>query len=472
VKKIKNIISYLYSSPVFTSWGNILTKGGNIVLVLPLILTTFNTLEIKLWFVFQLLFSLKDILDFGLVGNFSRSYAYAYAGSESLNKRAVASPNKPNTSLLSSIHYVSRITYIKVALICFILFLGLGTLGVYSTINEFSNSSSNWLSWLIICLITPITLYGNLYVSFLNGINKVAVVKRWDTLFSLLLVLSSLLILVLQPSILALVTVTYFWHLMTMIRNYYLSRKYIFSYKMNSTKPDDENIVTNEIYPLAIKDFIGGISGFGFQKILDLVLVNITSTEIITPYLFANRLMEKLNYLSGVPFFTKIPYFATDFVKLISIKYRQNIKNGMLFSYLTLIMGVIFIGIYDTQLIALIKSNVLFVSTSLWIAMSIFAVIERYTAMHAQQYTISENKIITHIGLPITGILTIIFVSVTYDLIGLISIPISGIIAYLLFYSWFAGHKSYKAMRVNFFQFEKYLIIPVIIAIIILLTFL
>lgn len=472
MKKIKNLISYLYNSPVFTSWGNVLAKTGNVVLVLPLILTTFNTLEIKLWFVFQLLFSLKDILDFGLTGNFSRSYAYAYGGAESLKKRVTNSNNKPNISLLSSIHYVSRIIYIKVALICFVLFLILGTLGVYSTINEFSNSSSNWISWCIICLTTPIVLYGNLYISFLNGINKVAIVKRWDTLFSLLLILSSILILVLQPSILALVTVTYFWQLATMIRNYYLSRKYIFSYKMNSTKPDDANIITNEIYPLAIKDFIGGISGFGFQKILDLFLVNITSTEIITPYLFANRLMEQLKYLSGVPFFAKIPYFATDFSKLISTKYRQNIKNGMLFSYLTLIMGVIILGIYNTQLIALIKSNVLFVSASLWVAMSVFAIIERYTAMHSQQYTISENKIISHIGLPISGILTIIFVSVTYNSIGLIAIPISGTIAYLLFYSWFAGYKSYKTMRVNFFQFERYLIIPVFIIIIIFLKLL
>lgn len=457
----------MYNSPVFTTWGNLIVKSANVIFLLPIILAKFSSVDIKLWLLFQLLFSLKDIMDFGLVGNFSRSYAYAYANTRSLSDRTKNNNEQGiNKQLLNSINSVSKRAYLIIAIITFIVFATLGTLSVYKTIFLTKSIYENYISWAVIVFITPITLYGNTYISFLNGINKVALVKRWDTLFSLLQVISVLVVLIYIPNILALVCATFIWYLVVMIRNYFLFTSQVRKLNLSVERQRVDKKVWLEIFPLALKDFFGGLSGFGLQKVMEIIFANIVKSDIAVSYLFASRLIEQVKMMSGVPFFSKIPYYASDFINKSLSQYKKAITQGMRLSYITMIIAILVIGIFSKEILLLIRSNISFVPTYLWALMGGYMLLERYTHMHAQQYTISENKIISHIGLPITGVLTIISVMLSYRFFELSSIPIGGFIALLLFYTWYAPKNSYQSMKTSFLKFERKLFLPVILILI------
>lgn len=459
---IRSTILKIYHSPTFTTWATLLVKSGNVAIILPMILSHFTEMEIKIWFLFQLIFSLKDLLDFGLTGNFSRSYAYAFAGSKSLIDTK-ESLNETNIKLLSTIHSVSNKIYKYIGLISLLFIAIFGTLAVYNSISVVNKQNEYWLSWGIIVFITPITLYGNLYTSFLSGINKVALIKRWDTFFSLLLIISSVVTIYIYPSILALVCVTFFWHLTTVIRNFYLSKLYVKTFDFKDVNQHMFKDVWSVIYPQAKRDFIGAFSGFGLQKVLDIVIANIVDVSLSASYLLATRLIEQMKALSGVPFFTKIPYFAKDYVVKPKHEYVKIIQKAMFLSMFLLCLGFIFFDFFNKRILSLIGSNVEFVSSELWYLLCLFAVIERYTYMHAQQYTISTNKIISHIGLPISGVLTILVFYILYPYLHLNALPISGLIAFSSFYLWYASSKSFRTIQIPFLSFELKSLFPVIL---------
>jgi hypothetical protein len=97
-------------------------------------------------------------------------------------------------------------------------------------------------------------------------------------------------------------------------------------------------------------------------------------------------------------------------------------------------------------------SNIPFVDPKLWALIGLAFFVERFGAMHIQLYSIS-NKIVWHIANGITGGLYLLLALSTYKWLGVYSFPISMLVAYLLFYSWYTAAKSYQIYWDEFLEF-------------------
>lgn len=435
-------------SPTFTTWLNYGVKSINVVVILPIIVTVFDTNIVNVWLVFQVVFGLKDLLDLGMVGNFSRSYAYVSGGFDLINNDRELNETERQI-LTKKIYTFSKKLYLKIGFFSLLLMISLGSLGVYKTIRVAGNDIELWIAWSIVSVVSSLLLYANVYTSYLIGRNHVALVRRWDTLFSFLSSFCVIIALYWWPSILAIVLITYFWLFAAVIRNYWFAYNVENKYLKSAGIVSDTFSAKGVILKNSMKDFIGGLAGYGFLKVLDLIIANIAAPNMVASYLMSSRILDQIKLVSGAPFYSKIPFLTKAFVR-DRVSFVHSVFKSSLINYIGLLLPTLILFFYSDKLLQLIDSNVKFVSRDLWFLMIVFSLIERFTSIHSNVYAIVNNKVKTHVGLIATAIISICFIGLTYGIMGIYSIPAGGIFSYLCFYSWWISYKNYKVFGLKF----------------------
>ncbi len=325
-----------------------------------------------------------------------------------------------------------------------------------------------WMAWGVIILISTIKFYGTIYANYLEGLNQIALVRRWEALTSIGSIVSSIMALIFFQSLIALVIANQFWLLINFYRDYQLSRHV----ENNAFEKLDKHIPFNKEFFQSVwhPAWRSGLSGFmsnGLASITSLIYAQMGSAASLASYLLALRLLAQIREISMAPFYSKIPLFSRlrafgDMSGLI-----QKAQRGMMISNTLFVLGCIVVGCLGNSLLELIGSDVPFVDIKLWLLLILAYFVHRYGAMHIQLYS-TTNHIISHIADGVSGI---IFIVVTLSLFGkfeLYAIPTGMLAGYLGFYAWYAAYHSLRSMKVNFFAFEsKTITVPVLL----LLTF-
>jgi hypothetical protein len=104
---------------------------------------------------------------------------------------------------------------------------------------------------------------------------------------------------------------------------------------------------------------------------------------------------------------------------------------------------------FSDYLIDVLGSDTTFVSDKVWFALIIALTIERLTAMLSQSVMIKRNRVIAHEGLFISGIIYVALMFWLFPNYGLIAIPVSMGVSYLLFYTLYSIYLNLK-------DFKKY----------------
>jgi hypothetical protein len=454
------MLKKVWNSPTLMTWMSYSTKALTLFGVLPLVLKQFSSGDIVLWYLFSTIISLQNIADFGFRQTFSRIISYAFSGARDINIIDSQSNNKaaergPNKFLLNSIVSTMKTIYVWLTFIVFIIMATLGTWSMIKPVSEGSNPIQAWWSWGVVLAISCISFYGKLYMNFLEGLYKIALVRRIETLTSIGSIITSILILYLSPSLINLVLVNQFWVLIVTIRDWYLCKTVDKNfYKEVSKKLPFDKAIFDKIWQPAWRSGLSGLMSVGLTNLTGLIYAQIGSTGAVGSYLLALRIINQIKEVSMAPFYSKIPLLAMLRVKNDTLGLVNVVKRGMFLSHMVFVIGFIFVGLFSNTLIHLIHSNVEFVNQPMWILLGFAFFVHRFGAMHIQVY-MSTNHIVSHIADGISGILYIISGLILINYIGVYAIPISMLIGYLGFYAWYAAKYSYKSLNTNFWAFEK-----------------
>lgn len=461
------------------TWLSYSTKALSLFGILPLILNKFSPGDIVLWYLFFTIISLQSIADFGFRQTFSRLISYAFTGSKdidnfnSTNDSNAVKNYLPNRSLLNSI--VSNMKYIYVWLtgVLFVLMITLGSWSMLKPINDASNYKEAWYSWAIVVVITCLSFYGKIYLNFLEGLFKIALVRRIETLTSLGSILCSILVLMWSPTLLNLIIVNQLWILINTIRDWYLCRNVDGGlYNKVSKKLPFDKIIFLKIWKPAWRSGLSGLMSVGLTNLTGIVYAQIGDSNAVAAYLLAFRIINQIKEISMAPFYSKIPMLAILRVKNDLDGLVKMVRRSMFLSHLVFVIGVVIVGVFFNTVLTMINSEVKFLSQPLWILISFAFFVHRFGAMHIQVY-MSTNHIISHIADGISGILYIISSLVLGRYIGVYAVPVGMLIGYLGFYAWYAAKFSYDSMEVKFINFEmKTSFIPLLIFLIYIIAFL
>ncbi|HBE39801.1 MAG TPA: hypothetical protein DDW27_01080 [Bacteroidales bacterium] len=454
-----NIILKIWNSPTFTTWGSFLSKSLYAVLLLPVITTVLSSEDITIWLLFNILIGLQNIGDLGFGVTFIRVMSYAMGGAKGISGISGTSIDKrtngPNYDLLERSDAATRHLLFYTSLV-FILVISIsGYFALKRPISLTVEQNSAWIAFGLILITTFIRFNGNRYSIFLQGVNHVAMLRRWEAIISVLSIFSGLSVIVTTRSLLWLIINQQVWAIIQMLFNRYLCRSILEGrFRLFRKKGIDKELVKS-IWPAAWKTWTGVLMSYGIVQASGLVVAQMGNTASVSSYLFSLKILDIIKNFSNAPFYSKIPLYNRLFAEGNRNGLMSRVENGIRFSLLTFSVTAIIIGIAGQPLLKLIGSNVTLVPEWIWIAMIFSYFFDRYGALHLQFYSIT-NDIVWHIANGVSGIIYIGFSFVFAAIMGfgVISFPIALIISGLSFFTWYSARKSYNYFNLDFPGFE------------------
>ncbi|MFZ5947119.1 MAG: hypothetical protein ACOYU5_04045 [Stygiobacter sp.] len=464
LQKISPLIKHVSNSPTLTTFASYATRTISVLIVLPLILSRFSIEEITAWYLFATFIGMQILIDMGFSPTFTRVIAYASGGVDELSDNRSISKTSgtdtPNWMMIEKIWNTMRVVFLRLTFVAFFLLLFVGTWSLVKPLSLLQDSFSGWLSWAVIVLVTSLSVWNGSYISFLQGMNKVAIQKRSEAIISLLSIFTSFFVLLLGGRLFALVLANQVWVLINIGWNRYLCRtiepKLFTIWKKFKIHSD----VFSVVWPSAWRSGVGGVMAQGVVQATGIIYAQFGTAASVSSYLLALRFIQIVSLFSQSPFYSKLPLMA----KLRAEgKIGEQItvaQRGMFLAYWIYAIGFIGIGLLVHPALKHIGSHAEFVPSNLWALIGITFFIERYGAMHIQLYS-TTNRIIWHIANGISGIINIIFVFLTYSSFGVYSFPLGILVSYVSYYCWYAAMHSYREFRINVVQFEsKTILLP------------
>jgi len=456
----KQIIKNAFNSPTIMSWMSLITKSLTFFLVIPLMVTHFSAADVALWYLFVTALGLQLIADLGFSSTLIRMFSYAQGGLSVENISSLKAGNEKrenlglNTNAVEAIWQVMNFIYKRLAAIFFVFIL-VSSFFLHNPIAKTTSPERSLAAWIVIIVTSFVQLRYSTFSNFLQGMNKIAIVKRIEAILNLLAILSNSLILYFGGDLLLLVVSTQFWALANILRDYFLCRT-IDNGVFNTIdiKARKNKVIYDVVWPSAWKSGLGMLMSVGLLQVTNMIFAKDGKSAEVATYLLGYNLIRQISGFSQAPFYSRIPLLAklraqNDIETLTAVA-----KKGMSITYWCFTGLIIFIGLFGKYGLPYIKSNVNFPTQFLWAIMGFGILIERFGAMHIQLLS-TTNKIIWHIANSVTGVvfLAIFFIGKQY--LGLYIFPVALIGSNLAFYAWYCAVHSYRSINVTFFEFEK-----------------
>jgi O-antigen/teichoic acid export membrane protein len=444
------------------TWGSFFSRALSLVIVLPLILTRFSTEEIALWYLFMTIIGFQLLVDIGFAPTFSRVIAYAMggAGVDDLKRPKNKNSGYTNWQTIEMICSTMRVIYSRIGWLWTLLLTLFGTMALAKPISLVQDAYSAWVAWGVILIVSTVTIRGNIYSAYLQGLNQIALLRRWESISSLGAIITSFSVLVSGGGLLSLVIAHQCWQLFNIIRNRWLSNTVADGRFKHFTKKKIDKKIFAAVWPSAWRSGIGHFMSYGLIQASGVLYAQVATATSIASYLLALRLIQMVSAFSQAPFYSKLPAFARLFAEDKKNDLVSLAKKGMRMSHWCYVAGFICLGIAGEPLLKFIGSNAEFPTSLLWSLMGLAFFVERYGAMHLQLYSIT-NHIIWHIANGLAGVIYILVCLSLFNKVGVYAFPLGLIAGYVGFYAWYSAMYSYKIFGLSFMTFEKdILLIP------------
>lgn len=437
------------------TWASHFTKSISLVIVLPLILTHLETADIALWYLFLTIIALQSLVDAGFSPTFARIIAYIMGGSslKDLKQPKQADPQKYNVTTLNCAYSTMKVVFKYLSTLWTLLLATIGTLVLFKPIGSASDKQSAWLAWGIIVIVSYISLHGNLYVSYLQGVNQIALFRRYEALTALGGVVTSALVLIAGGGLLGLVVSNQGWQLISVVVNKTLARSANDATMRSFVNMPFCKDVYEAVWPSAWRSGMGLLMCYGLIQASGVIYAQLGEPASVAIYLLALRLITTVTQFSQAPFYSKLPVLTRLYAENRREELVRLAKHGMAFAYWSYVVGFVTLGLLGPHLLKYIDSKTPFPDQMLWSLLGFGFFVERYGAMHIQLYS-TTNRIIWHIANGITGLIFIFMSFFLYDILEIYAFPASIIAGYLGFYFWYAAVHSYSAFDLNFKSFE------------------
>lgn len=453
---MRSILSRVWNSPTYTTWGSLLANSLSAIVVLPLVLTRFSAQEIVVWYLMATFLGLQHVIDIGFSPTFSRIITYLVGG---VTLDDLRRPSKSGTGILdredlNRVYSTMSSIYLWLGLAWTLLLLLVGSSALKRPISQVDDSRSAWIAWLVILGVSYISFWGEKYVSYLMGLNQVALLRRWDTIAAIGAIVTSFLVLYLGGGLLALVIGNQSWQVLKVVRNGWLARSAADGVMRGFSKQPFSRPIFNAVWPSAWRSGVGVLLSYGVIQSSGIIYAQVGSTASIASYLLGMRFMQILTQFSQAPFYSKIPVYSRLYAEGKKEELLQIAQRAMGLSHWAFVVGFLGIEFVVQPLLEIIGSNASFPPPLLWTLMGLAFFAERFGAMHIQLYS-TTNHIVWHIANGVSGVIYLVVSFALLKPLGAYAFPVGVIAGYYGFYAWYAARFSYKEFELKPAVFEK-----------------
>jgi len=300
-------------------------------------------------------------------------------------------------------------------------------------------------------LTLGIGFWGNGFGAALQGMDRIALLRRWEMGCGLAQVLSSAAVLLAGGDLLALVASYQFWVVFNALRNRRLMQREFPA--LMATAPHADRAVLRVMWPATWRSGVGVLMSQGVVQASGVVYSQFAAPADVAAYLLALRVITVVSQFSQAPFYSKLPQLAKLHVAQQRPAQLALAQRGMRMAHWTFVAGAAAVALALPSVLAAIGSRVSFVEPDVWAVMCLAFFAERFGAMHLQLYSVT-NHIVWHIANGVAGVLIIGLALLLFPLVGLMALPASMLVAYAGFYCVYSFVKSSRAFGFTLAGFE------------------
>lgn len=453
-------------NPVIMTWTNNLVQFGSAIFVLPLILVKFTTEEVAVWFVFNTILGLAMLADSGFGPTLVRATAYFFSGADILPrnieqfKNQRAGKGKPNYKELFALLNTTGKVYLLLSLLAsFFLAVG-GSLISHNVISLAGNRTDIWLALTVLVISSGIKIQSVRWVSFIQGIDQVALIRRFESLVGTVRIVLYSLLLILNYKILGLLCADLLLSLATLVyARHFVFKWFVSKININELKPSKfDKRIFKSIWPATWR--FGGIiyGGYLANNGVSLLVAQINDAALIVSYLLTLRIMLVLRQISQAPLYANLPRVMQMMAKHNFKQLRIYASKCIFFEMFLLIGSLMIVGLFGNTILAYMDINTKLVSINIFIPLSIWLILETHHSAHAQIYIASN-----HVPFLLPALLSgIAIVSIGYGIMGtygLMGLVVTQLLVQAAFDNWYPVMLSLKLLR---WPFKEYLLdVPV-----------
>lgn len=456
------LLRRLWHSPTATTWGSLAVRLSAVLVVLPVILVRFAPPEVALWQLFSTLTMLALMLDFGLAPTFARLLAFARGGA-TLDEMAMMSrpvdseQRKADPAVAAAVFSALRWLYPRLAIGATAVMVLMGTFGLFKLVSQATDPQAAWAAWGLVLATTGVSLWGGAYTAALLGMDKIAVMRRWEVLTGIGQLITTVTVLLLGGKLLALVAAYQAWAVVGALRNYWLLRSLHPQLFSLPAAPRPE--VMRVMWPPAWRSGLGALMSHGIIQLSGVVYSQLAPAAEVASYLLALRLMLLISQFCQAPYYSKLPRLAELQAAGRQADQLQLAQRGMRLAYWVFVAGALGVALAVEPLLRALGSRTDFVPAGVWALLALAFFAERFGAMHLQLYSLT-NHIVWHIANGVTGVLMILVAVLAYPHLGAYTFPAAMLVAYACFYCVYSAAHTRTAFKLRLLRFESLTAMP------------
>jgi hypothetical protein len=469
---IQVVSATVYDSPIVASWINLAIRVLTSLITIPFVLSYLSVEEINVWFLFTTVVTISQSVVFGFNTTFTRYLSYSYSGLKIRDFRKIhAKFEKSQNSNVdfkefSSLFIVLKRVFLVVGLIYFLLLISAGTYAVNKPIEAMSKSIDGWIAWSIIVVTTTFILIHNYYQIYIEGINQVIKIQTLAAKLAIMNFVVILIVLLLNPTLINIIAAYQSLGLLNLLFMMRLAKKVNNSLLTRLPKMSFQKKIFKVVFETAWKSGVTTVIATTIKHISGVLVSNLMSPTQSAPFLFTKRIFEIIDQFTMAVFKAMIPRMALlrgqgDFKVFIPL-----VRTLFYLAYGTFIISYLSFIIFGNKLLPLIKSNIMLGSIELIIAFSFAHFISRWGGMIGL-ITNQSNNILEHIAVIFYSSSFFIFIYLFYSELQEMVFPLATITG-VTFASIMTFRRAYKTFNTTFWNFERRVMFPVLILLIII----
>jgi O-antigen/teichoic acid export membrane protein len=409
-----------------------------------------------LWFFFQTLIGFGLLADSGFGSNLTKAVSYFKSGSKDIVEKDVKIEllgEKPNYKGLNDLYYTSQIIYFFLSIISLLIISVVGFFSSRNLISMTDNTYVSTISFYIVVITCFVQIFNIRQSSFLSGLGYVVLLKRIDSLLGFTKLFSLLIILFFIPRLDFLFFALF---LIQIIKNIvvkiFVRRKIVgLGVELNKTKFNLR--IFKQLWKPTWKTSILNLSAYLINYSSSIVIVQISSANIIADFLLTQRIFNFLTNISINPFYAKIPHLASLFVRNKKKELFTTFSTYHALSLFVFLGGSLFVLFFGNFILdTFIKdSSAHLISLPLLIIFIVTLLLELNHSIYAGLYLLTND-----VPFVIPSILsgTFIFIGCYFSVssYGLLSIIVVPFIVQLCFNNWYPLYKVKKYFKINILE--------------------
>jgi hypothetical protein len=455
------MVKKIFSSPTIMTWISYFVRFGSTIFVLPLILLKFPEAEIAVWFVFSLVIGLAQLADSGFGPSIVRSTSYYYAGSKHIPKNIKEFKSKKEIN--SNVNYnglidllnTVNIVYIFLGFISVVVLMFVGEFIVSNSINMTDNVAMLNSAFYLIVIQAYVNLQKVKWVSFIQGVDKVASIQLAQSIINALNIIFNFLSLSLGYGIFALLAINLIFNLVTLFYSkYFVIKWFKQNEKLYSLKYNFNKRIFISIWPSTWRWGLMQYGGYLTNNGSAIVVSQLSSPTLIASFLLSQRAIFFIRQVSQAPLYANLPrifqLMAKQDYKVLKPYCAKAIRMGLAIQFIVLLI-MILIG---PKMLDVFEINTKLAPLSVLLVMSVSIMLELHHAFHAQIYMGSN-----HVPFLLPAVLSgIAIVGISFGIVnhyGLIGIVIVQFLVQLSFNNWYPVYLNLKLLNWPFLEYIK-----------------